>query len=271
MKMAILGCGKMVQAIVLGNKDSFINKEIELHAYTPSKSKAQNLAEQVSGKWYEKMEDIPQCDYYLLGCKPQNFSELADELAPLILKLKNKISIISILAGINTATIFEKLGTPNIIRVMPNTPCMIGEGMTAIYFSPKLDDSKKSFVDGFFKKISKNLCFEEEDWIDKITPFSGSGPAYIFEVVRILSEKLSSMGVPGTDAQMVMEQTFIGALKLLQDSNDTAEALRDNVTSKNGVTYEALKVLKENELEKTFGLAMDKAYERAVDMSKGNI
>lgn len=271
MKLAVLGCGKMAQAIVLGNKDSFLNKDLEFHGYTPSKTKARELALAVQGSWYSELADLAQCDYYLLGCKPQNFDQLAGQLAPIIKNIKGHVTIISILAGIKTETIFNKLGVQNIVRVMPNTPCMIGMGMTALYFSKGLENNQKNFIESFFSKVSKVRTFEEENWIDQITPFSGSGPAYVFELVRILSEKLSSAGLPYKEAQDIIAQTFLGSIELLNASDETAEELRDNVTSKKGITFEALEVLKSKKLEDTFGQALDKAYKRALEISEGNI
>ncbi|WP_417336501.1 pyrroline-5-carboxylate reductase [Halobacteriovorax marinus] len=257
------GCGNMAQAIVEGmNKSS---KELEYFLYTPSNTRAIELAKVVSGTHVADLSKIPECDFYMLSCKPQQFEELAKSIKG---KLKPSATIISILAGTTTETISKSLGVSKVLRVMPNTPSLVGAGVNAFYFTDEVENEERHFLTDIFSGFSKVFTFEKEEEIDLITGFSGSGPAYIFEFSRILTEKMVSMGIARDIATEMIKWTFYGSSKLQLESSDSSEELRNKVTSKNGVTYEALEVFKGEGLEKIVDMAIDAAYNRAVELSK---
>ena len=111
------------------------------------------------------------------------------------------------------------------------------------------------------------FVFESDDWIDRITPYSGSGPAYIFEVARIMCKELEDLGLDVVSAEKMVAHTIYGSAKMLVESNDSPKALRDNVTSKKGVTYEALQVFKDSDFPGIFKKALKAAYARAKELS----
>lgn len=262
-KIAVIGCGNMAQAIILGMAKSF--KEIEFHTFTPSYTRAEDLAQKIDGKAWKELSEIPACDYYLIACKPQQVEELAQNFRNF---LPSNTILISVLAGVTVNSLKEKFQCRRVARVMPNTPALVGEGVHAIYFSEETEDEKKAYIHKVFASIGEVFVFDEEEKIDVITGFSGSGPAYIFEIARIMTEKLSAMGVEEKMARQMIKSTLFGSAKLLKESDEDAETLRNNVTSKNGVTYEALEVFKKNNLEEIFGHALDAAFKRSKELAQ---
>lgn len=261
-KVALLGCGKMVSALTLGWKD-----HVPFHHYTftPSKTRAKDLAQKLEGTFVETLEQLPPCDIYLLGCKPQNVQELATDLKD---KISKDAIIISVLAGVETKRLQELFGPSKVLRVMPNTPVLVGAGVNALYFSESFSSDEKAFFQKSFESFSMAKVFDQEEMIDIITGVSGSGPAYIFEFARILSEKLVSMGLERETALDMVIETFYGASKLMKESSESPLELRNNVTSKKGVTHEALEVFKENQFESIVSKAIDAAFKRSVELSK---
>lgn len=262
MKIAVLGCGNMASALVEGmNKSS----SIKTVCYTPSNTRAVELSEKTGGESVLNISELPECDIYMIACKPQQFDELADKLAKCV---KADSLIMSILAGTTTTYISKRLNTSKVIRVMPNTPSLVGEGVNALYFTDDVNKKMKNEVINLFDSFSNVFVFEKEDEIDLITGFSGSGPAYIFEFARIMIEKMTSYGIDPNSASKMIKHTFLGASKLMVESDDSPEALRNKVTSKEGVTYEALKVFEDNNINKIFSDALDAAYKRSKELAR---
>lgn len=257
------GCGNMAQAIIKGMYKEKVS--LDYFLYTPSNKKAIDLAKIIDGTHVPSLETVPSCDIYMLSCKPQQLKDLASEIRG---KLNPDAIIVSILAGITTDTIKKELSIEKVLRVMPNTPSLVGAGVNALFFSDEVLVDEKEFLISIFESFSKVFSFEKESEIDVITGFSGSGPAYIFEFSRILTEKMISMGIERDTATEMIKWTFYGSSKLQLESSDSSEELRNKVTSKNGVTYEALEVFKKSNFEKIVDTALDAAYNRSVELSK---
>ena len=253
----------MAQALVVGMAKG--DKSLEIFTYTPSFNRANDLALLVKGKAFQNCEDMPPADIYLVACKPQQLDVLASSFSGL---MDSEATVISILAGTTVDTIKNKFKVKKVIRVMPNTPCLVGAGVNAVYFCPEVDGQIAFKVQALLEKTSSVYVFDEENQIDAVTPFSGSGPAYLFELARIMADKLKGLGIDPHDSEMIVKETLYGSAKLLRESNDSAEVLRNNVTSKGGVTFEALKVLESNDLSGIFGKALDQAHNRAKELSK---
>lgn len=263
MEIAVLGCGNMASALVEGMFQH--DENLKFHTFTPSFTRAEKLANNVSGKSYKDIEDIPECDFYMIACKPQQVEELSKSLLQSLPKDKN---ILSILAGTGSKQLSDLFNSKKIIRVMPNTPCLVGEGVNLVYFSEEVSEQTRTFIVNQLENISEVFQLKEEKGIDDYVGISGSGPAYIFEIARILAAKAKSLGLEDYDASIMANQMIYGAAKMLVTSEDNAETLRNKVTSKKGVTYEALEVLKEYQLEKAFNVALDKATQRSIELGE---
>jgi pyrroline-5-carboxylate reductase len=258
-KIGVFGCGNMGRALVLGMRSRFPDAEFFL--YTPTETKARELAQSVNGHFIQKLSDMPlTLDWYLLAFKPQSLEEFQ-------FKFKPDSKIISVLAGVNTKKLIEKFNVEKMARLMPNTPSSIGEGANLYFLNThfsKLEES--SFVE-LLGATGHLFKMHTESDLDLTTAFSGSGPALVFELARIFEAELSRMTEGRVPAKDIVAQTFFGSSGLMK-SEKSFEDLRLQVTSKKGVTYEALEVLKNKELQKTFSEAFTAAYKRTLELSK---
>jgi pyrroline-5-carboxylate reductase len=143
-------------------------------------------------------------------------------------------------------TIKEHLGAKKIARVMSNTPALVGEGLHALYFE---GIENPDIVENFFKASGKTIVLKSEDQIDAITCFSGSGPAYVFELARVLTKELQSRGFSSAEAEIVIKQTFLGSSILMSKEEKSPLELRKQVTSKAGVTEKVLESIEADGFE----------------------
>ena len=261
-RLAVLGCGNMASALVTRFGDEFEN--LEVFTFTPTHRRASELADKIDGKACKTIAEIPKCQFYLIGCKPQQFDNLAETLSP---HLSGNEVIISMMAGKSVEVISNKLEVSKVIRVMPNTPSQIGKGVQLLYYSQSVIPSEQVFVEELLSSSGEVFIFQDEGQIDLVTPHCGSGPAFIFELARILITDLEEKGISRIGAEKMIKYMLYGASSLLLNSNDSPTELRDMVTSKGGVTAEALGVLKEGRLEEVFKTAIKKAHKRAKDLS----
>ncbi|TDJ03936.1 MAG: pyrroline-5-carboxylate reductase [Deltaproteobacteria bacterium] len=232
-KMAIIGCGKMASAMVLGMPKG----SLEFFGYNPTLKKAQDLMASVVGTAIPSLKDLPTCDFYLIGAKPQHFKELAQSFSP-----PKESTIISLMAGITMDTLMRGFNSKKVIRLMPNTPCLVGEGVVGLIASKGVENL--SFITDLLKNTGLVQVVDNEELINIITAFTGSGPAYIFELANILSDLMVERGLDQEVAQKLIVQMIKGSGVLMSKSSESPRALRDNVTSKGGTTEAALNVFK---------------------------
>lgn len=263
MKIGVFGCGNMGRALVLAMKARFSNAEFFL--FTPSKLKAQELAVTVGGKSLEHCEDMPRnLDWYLLAFKPQSLDEFQFDFAP-------DSKIISVLVGVKISKLIAKFNSNKIARLMPNTPSAIGLGSNLLFLNSHFNQSETEEINLLLSAAGKLFPMKTEEDLDLTTAFSGSGPALIFELARIFEVELTRMTNGRVPAKEIVSQTFFGSAALMNsplNANTSFEELRTQVTSKKGVTYEALEVLKNNNLQDVFSSAFEAAYKRTIELSK---
>jgi pyrroline-5-carboxylate reductase len=233
-KMAVIGCGKMATALISGvSKD-----DLEFFGYNPTQKKAGDLMEKVGGTAVAKLDELPHCDFYLIGAKPQHFKELSNNFSP-----PKESTVISLMAGVSLDSLKLGFKTDKVIRLMPNTPCLIGLGVIGLIATKEVQDL--SYVSEIFKTVGLVQVVEKEEDINIITAFTGSGPAYIFELANILSNLMQDKGFTADVSQRLIEKMILGSATLMAISPEGPAELRDNVTSKGGTTEAALKVFKE--------------------------
>ena len=146
-----------------------------------------------------------------------------------------------------------------------NTPMMVKQGATTLCLENVSADNGAD-VSKLFSAISKVYMLKNEHELDMVTAVNGSGPAYIFEWSRIMSEYLIDKGLTQELAEDIVKQTFLGSSHLMTQASESLEELRNNVTSKKGVTYEALEIFKQADLTKITHSALDRAYERGQEI-----
>ena len=256
-KLGIIGCGNMGGAIIKG----LAQKELgfEFYCYDVLSEKAEELSKAVGATTVDEIAALSSCEYFLLATKPQKFEELALTLKP---NLPTNAKIISILAGTSSAKLESSLHCKKIARVMPNTPCLLGEGVSGVYFQ-NYQASEQELVSKIFSAVGTVIEVKSDDEIDKITALTASGPAYVFEFSRILIEKAVSFGFTKQAATLMIKQLVSGSALLMKQSEESPEELRVKVTSKGGTTEAALDFLKQQQFENMLQDAVESAFKRA--------
>ncbi|MBC7540837.1 MAG: NAD(P)-binding domain-containing protein [Bacteriovorax sp.] len=263
LKIGVFGCGNMGRALVLGMKAQFPAADFFL--FTPSKLKAQELAVTVGGKSLDQSVDMPRdLDWYLLAFKPQSLNEFQFNFAP-------DSKIISILAGVKTSKLIAKFNSKKIARLMPNTPSALGQGANLLFLNSHFNQIEELEINSLLSATGKLFPMKTEEDLDLTTAFSGSGPALIFELARIFEFELNRMTNGRVPAKEIVSQTFFGSAALMNSPlnlGTSFEELRSQVTSKKGVTFEALEILKNKNIQEIFSKAFEAAYNRTIELSK---
>lgn len=194
--------------------------------------------------------------------KPQAFSEAA---APV--KAHTTLALhLSVAAGIPSDSIARWLGTERIIRSMPNTPALIGKGITALYGRTAVTPADRSWAETVIGTTGQFLWLDAEEQLDAVTAISGSGPAYMFYFMEAMTEAGRKMGLDAAQAYQLAVATFIGAGELARASTEAPEVLRQRVTSKGGTTYAAITSMDESNIKGLFETALFKAQNRAREL-----
>ncbi len=263
--IGIIGCGNMANAIVRGfySKDS----SQKFLTYNPTKTAATTLANAVQGQACESLSDLRLVDSVLVACKPQQLNQLVEDLKAQGLSLNGK-HIISILAAVPLAVLQAKLDCQTISRVMPNTPAVLGQGVSLIMHSEAVSDQQRDLTNRFFKSCGETISINDEILFDQVTTVTGSGPAYVFLFAQGMVEKLKAWGMDENQARLSVTQLFQGSAALMRSQSDLSlQELIDQVTSKGGVTIEAVKSYRQEGLEEITGRALSQAYRRSQEMS----
>jgi pyrroline-5-carboxylate reductase len=259
MRIGFFGCGNMGTALAQGFKK--FNPTVEQYFFTPTKTRALELAGLLEGHFVESISDMPKdLDWYVLAFKPQSLMDFS-------FTFNDNSKILSVLVGTGIEKLSKKFTVENVARLMPNTPSGIGAGAN-LYFSSFDSGSMVKMLNG----LGKLFIMKSETELDAMTAFSGSGPALIFEFARIFEKHMIAMAGSHPEAQEIITQTFLGSAKLMEQGMReglTFETLREQVTSKKGVTWEALQILEKNGLDNIMGGAFVAAHKRTLELKKG--
>jgi len=194
--------------------------------------------------------------------KPQTFKEAAGAARPHTTKALH----LSVAAGIRSNSIAQWLGTQRIVRSMPNTPALIGKGITALYARPGVSAEDKRKVEQVIATTGQSLWVEEEAQLDAVTALSGSGPAYVFFFLEAMTQAGTEMGLSREQAYQLSVATFAGAAELARASQDPPEVLRQRVTSKGGTTHAAIIAMEKDQVQALFIKALHAARQRAKEL-----
>ena len=205
-------------------------------------------------------------DVVVLAVKPQAMVRILDQVAPAIDHTK---LVISIAAGVPIAALERKLGRgARIVRAMPNTPALVGEGATAISGGEHATEADLAEAARLFEAVGK-VVVVDEPLLDAVTGLSGSGPAYIFLVIEALSDAGVKVGLPRYSAQALAAQTVLGAARLLLETGLHPGLLKDQVTSPGGTAIAGLHTLEAGGLRTTLIDAVEAATKRARELGEG--
>ncbi len=262
MKIGLIGCGNLVNAIIRGFNSKQPKSNYQFYCYTPSQTRAKELAEAVGGIHCQSLEECKNLDVYLFGFKPQNYQEAIIDLKKVI---PEGATLWSLLAGVSSERIGGDFLDNSVIRIMPNTASRVQSGITLYYHNDQVPQKAvNAFVD-IFESVSNVYELESDDMIDRVTGVSASGPALVLEIGVQLASKLVEYGLDLDQAQEIVRDLFLGTGKMLQHDLD-AEKLKEQITSKKGVTYEALQVLNQKNIGEILYEAIDAAYKRSVEL-----
>ncbi|MEX0799424.1 MAG: pyrroline-5-carboxylate reductase [Bacteriovoracaceae bacterium] len=263
--IGIIGCGNMASAIVKGVHQADPKQKFVM--FDPDMEKSKALAGAVNGKSAENHAGLSEADSILIGCKPQQFAGLVSDLEAAGFDLGAK-HWISIMAAMPIKTIQNKLGAKKVTRVMPNTPMMYNEGVSLLLHSDEVSSQEKALVEKSFGSVGTSHPLADEESFDQVTTVSGSGPAYVFYFAKTMADKLAKWGVDDKEARDIVVQLFKGSTKLMEKNSDTSlDDLIAQVTSKGGVTIEAVKVYQERQLDQITEEALEAAFKRSVEMT----
>ena len=173
---------------------------------------------------------------------------------------------LSVAAGIRSDSIAAWLGTQRIVRSMPNTPALVGKGMTALFARAGATPADRSLVEQVIATTGESLWVDEESQLDAVTALSGSGPAYVFFFLEAMTKAGVEMGLSAQQALRLAVGTFVGASELARASEDPPEVLRQRVTSKGGTTYAAINSMEQDHVQALFIKALHSACDRAREL-----
>ena len=207
---------------------------------------------------------LAQAKLVVWAIKPQTFKDAA-----LQVRFHTKTALhLSVAAGIRSDSIARWLDTERVVRAMPNTPALIGKGITALFARPAATTQDKDWIGQVIASTGELLWLAAEDQLDAVTALSGSGPAYMFYFMEAMTEAGTQMGLTREQAQKLAVATVIGAGELARASTESPEVLRQRVTSKGGTTYAAITSMDKSNIKNLFMQALHAAQIRAQEMGK---
>lgn len=251
----------MAEALIKGMTSQGMK---DIYVSEPNDERRLEIGEKYSVKTTRfNREVISECDIIIIAVKPQNIETVLDEISDIVTEKK---TIVSIAAGITLAYLESRLKTKQLIRVMPNTPALVQEGMSVMSLCGCFFGREVNIVRSILMSVGKVLTLPEEK-INAVTALSGSGPAFIALFVESMIESGERMGLGRADASELAVQTLLGTARLL-DTGMSPENLRKMVTSPGGTTAAGLKVFKEKGLSDLVSDALQAALDRAEELGR---
>jgi pyrroline-5-carboxylate reductase len=205
---------------------------------------------------------LARCALVVWAVKPQTFKDAAAQARAHTAGALH----LSVAAGIRSDSIASWLGTQRVVRSMPNTPALVGKGMTALFARPAVSPADKAVVEGVIATTGDSLWVDQEQQLDAVTALSGSGPAYVFFFLEAMRQAGAEMGLSPQQAQRLAIGTFVGASELARASGEPPEVLRQRVTSKGGTTYAAITSMEQSGMKESFVKALHAARKRAEEL-----
>ena len=262
-RLAILGAGVMGETLLSGLLRSGWTAD-QIVATDRRVERQVELVARYGITMVENEQAVAEADTVILVVKPQDMADLLDEIRD---SLKPDTLVISLAAGVDTASIEARL--PDgvaVVRVMPNTPAQVDEGMAAISAGSHSDAEHLDRVTEILSATGKVVTVPER-YQDAVTAISGSGPAYLFFVVEAMIEAGVHLGLPRDIATQLVVQTMLGSAKLLRETGEHPTVLRERVTSPGGTTAAAVRQLEDHKVRAAFIGAMEAARDRSRELA----
>ena len=268
-KIGFVGAGQMAQALAGGISSK--NSDVSFLIADPSPLAVDAFKQRVAGSTVDKVdtnaEVFAAADLVFLAVKPQYFTAAVEteSIKSAIADRPQPPLVVSIMAGIDIDAIRARTFIDCIVRVMPNTPCLVGAGACGLSCSENVSSAQRDQVKAYLETTGIVISVAE-DLLDAVTGLSGSGPAYIFELIDALALGGVRTGLPRSVADQLAAQTVFGAAKLAIESGEHPSVLRDRVTSPGGTTIAGLKALYDNGFQQAAISAVEAATNRSKEL-----
>lgn len=265
MKILIVGGGNMGLTFAQSFLRSHVVQKADLMILEKSLDKAEYIRTQGYDHVYSQpRECIEMADLIILAVKPQDCDSLfaAFDEADIA---SDKV-VLSIMAGVTMSSLKTALKTKNVVRAMPNLPSQVGSGMTVFTATPSISRSDLFFIQNLINTTGKSIYVDQEHMIDAATALSGSGPAYVFNFLKIMTEKGQGLGFSESEAELLALQTFKGAIDVFTKFNFSFDEWIQKVASRGGTTEAALNAFTDLDLNHVFKSGIDAAHNRAIEL-----
>ncbi|MGV3741330.1 MAG: pyrroline-5-carboxylate reductase [Burkholderiaceae bacterium] len=259
LKITFIGGGNMAAALI-GGLAGKLTDAANIHVVDVNADALQRLQQQFGVTTALQIDDsVGKSAVIVLAVKPQQMKEVAAHLWPHV----TDQLVLSIAAGIRAADLSRWLnGHAAIVRTMPNTPALIGKGITGMVKLAGVSDAQQETADAIMRAVGATVWLSDESLIDVVTAVSGSGPAYVFYFIEAMQQAAQELGLSAAQGNELAIATFVGASQLAAQSSEPVATLRERVTSKGGTTYAALTSMDASGVKDAIGRAMKAAAER---------
>lgn len=259
-----IGCGHMGSELVRVAARS--GKSVACADYDAER--ARSLAREIAGKEMTAAEICKECRFIVLGVRPQNLAELAEEIRPLLLERKERFVLITMLAGKKIGTVLDTIGiSAPVIRIMPNTPVRLGAGVILYTPDAQVTDEEVSLFEEAFAPAG-SLIRVEEPGLDSGCVISGSGPAFVYKFIQAYAAAGCKIGFDQETAVRLACETLIGASKMVLETGKSPETLCSEVCSKGGTTERGVLKIEDSDFDHIIMEAVEASYKRTLELGK---
>jgi len=265
LKIGFIGGGNMATALI-GGLAGKLTAGTHIHVIDPNADALTKLAQQFGVTTAMQVDaNIAAVDVIVLAVKPQQMKEVAAALLP---QLRSQL-VLSIAAGIRAADLSRWLnGHQAIVRSMPNTPALIGKGITGMVAMAGVTSEQHEIADAILRSVGATVWLDDEALIDPVTAISGSGPAYVFYFIEAMQQAAVEMGLTAEQGTQLAIATFTGASQLAAQASEPVSVLRERVTSKGGTTYAALTSMDASGVKQSIIKALHAAAQRGKELGE---
>ena len=264
--VAFVGAGVMAESMIAGLLKRGLVGPDRIVASHPRADRRKRLEDRFGIRAVEGNREVAAgADLVMLTVKPQVLGQVVKQLHG---RLEPRQVVASVIAGASIDTLRRGLGHDAIVRVMPNTPAQIGEGMSVWTSTPDVDDRQRARVKAALGALGEELWVDEEKYVDMATALSGTGPTYVFLMMEALIDAGVHMGFPRRIAEQIVLQTVSGSVAFARDSGRHMAELRNMVTSPGGTSAEAIYQMEKGGLRTVFSRAVYAAYQRTQTLGR---
>lgn len=265
LNIAFIGGGNMAQALI-GGLAGKLTAAANIHVVDVMPQTLADLSQRFGVTTaVTPSAMLASADVIVLAVKPQQMHEVVASIRPYV---KSQL-VLSIAAGIRAADLSRWLGGHQaIVRTMPNTPALVGKGMTGAVAMAGVSDAQKQMADAILRAAGETVWIDDEAQIDAVTAISGSGPAYVFYFIEAMQQAAVELGLSAEQGRQLAQATFAGAAELAIRADEPVSLLRERVTSKGGTTYAALTSMEESGVKAALVKALHAAADRGRELGE---